>query len=244
MLTEIEVVGSMKAHHRPDKPMDRYVLTEVLKRKPYLKQYQPESGDRWLDVGGNIGTFVMSVLENAPDVSVVSVEPEPGNFEVLELNVLENSLSDRVTALNAAVVGKVTSPTVPLYLGSSPGSYSLITKRGRDVMEVPVLSINDLLRDHSVNCLKLDCEGAEFEIIQEITEDSWSRLRYLTCEFHFNILKDKPLNGFPKWTETRRLIASIFPFVDMVEDPQKNWHTVFVASRSPLPLRTKRTRSQ
>lgn len=54
--------------------------------------------DHLLDVGANIGTNTVEILTRLPVVTCLAVEPEPTNFELLQLNLVANGLLDRVTA--------------------------------------------------------------------------------------------------------------------------------------------------
>src|SRR5262249_31063268 len=57
----------------------------------------------FVDVGANIGTTTVMALRRFGFESSVSIEPAPGNFLALRVNVVANDLESRVTAINAAV---------------------------------------------------------------------------------------------------------------------------------------------
>ena len=65
---------------------DEKVIPEVLKTNVYQSKkndFYIESKDRWLDLGGNIGTFLLLCLAVRVQF-VISFEPEPENFSILK----------------------------------------------------------------------------------------------------------------------------------------------------------------
>jgi hypothetical protein len=68
---------------------DEKVIIEVFKTNVYEKPkvgFYIEAGDRWLDLGGNIGTFSMLALARN-GAKVVTYEPEPENMSLLKKNL-------------------------------------------------------------------------------------------------------------------------------------------------------------
>lgn len=96
---------------------DEKVIPEVLRRCVYEKPrigFFLESTDKWLDLGGNIGTFVL-LCQVRGVVSVVSFEPEPENFRMLTRNVQKNfPRATNILLVPHAV--SVQKGTLPLYL--------------------------------------------------------------------------------------------------------------------------------
>jgi FkbM family methyltransferase len=82
-------------------------------------------GRTFVDVGANIGTTTVSALLFHPLGRAVALEPEPENFVTLQLNVLLNGLSERVTAIPAAASSSVGSVELMVDLKSS-GLHSVV----------------------------------------------------------------------------------------------------------------------
>jgi FkbM family methyltransferase len=55
-----------------------------------------------------------------------------------------------------------------------------------DTYEVPVVTLDDLLRQVGghIDVLKLDVEGAEFEVLQKASPDALARINQILVEFH------------------------------------------------------------
>jgi FkbM family methyltransferase len=60
----------------------------------------PSHGSRrvLVDIGGNIGTISISAVVHGWVDRCVTFEPEPGNFRLLQSNILLNGVGDRITA--------------------------------------------------------------------------------------------------------------------------------------------------
>jgi len=66
----------------------------------------PREAKSILDLGGNIGAFSLMASSRAPQAKIFSVEPFPDTFLRLKSSVVANRLSDRVIAIQAAIVGE------------------------------------------------------------------------------------------------------------------------------------------
>jgi FkbM family methyltransferase len=133
------------------------------------QEYRPlgvEADDVVLDLGGHIGSACRYFLRCGAK-QVVTVEPEPYNFALLERNVAGLP----VTAIDAAVTA--TAGEVKLYTNPRQRSRAAHSTAdhypGRDTRLVRGVAFVDLLRDHEPDRIKVDCEGAEYEIFESIT---------------------------------------------------------------------------
>jgi FkbM family methyltransferase len=61
------------------------------------------TGMHTVDIGANIGTTTVDLVCHYGVGRVVAIEPEPTNFRLLRLNVIENAIEDSVTTVNLAV---------------------------------------------------------------------------------------------------------------------------------------------
>ena len=160
--------------YRP-KTTDEKVIPEVLKKCVYerkLLNFEIEPNERWLDLGGNIGTFaLLCVVRGA---QVFSYEPEPENFDILCRNVKEKSAKLFQKAISTK------DGLLPLYV--CKGDYNkyrhtLCPKRGRSTIQVPVESILKVLKKHKTDCIKMDIEGAEIEILEFLSSKHYQEHR-------------------------------------------------------------------
>jgi FkbM family methyltransferase len=157
---------------------DEYVSKEIVRSYGTL-----DVKDRVvLDIGANIGCFSRWALDQGCK-SIVSIEPEPNNFNMLILNTQEDT---GVTLINAALTPKPAG-RIPLFIsptGRNPGNSSTYSRRGRISFEVDTISVLDLFSgDHDITVAKIDCEGAEYNLIPELHKTG---LKEFALEYHIN----------------------------------------------------------
>ncbi len=78
-------------------------------------------------------------------------------------------------------------------------------------------SIRELILEKDLHniAVKLDCEGCEFEIIENLTQDIFDRIDYIAMEYHsdpYNIIQKLTETGFMLRKEKKTLIPEGFIF--------------------------------
>lgn len=151
-----------------------------------LETFSNAKGKSFLDVGGNIGYFSCLFGKLAgPEGKVVSVEPEPGNRQLLERNLRNNDLTN-VKVLGYAVGAATATAKMGLYKAANRGRHSLVDLEPcKEFIEVPVRRLDDLLQDAGVDswaAMKLDAEGYE-PYIFEGAQQTLSRTELLLMEY-------------------------------------------------------------
>ena len=64
---------------------DEKAFREVIEKNSYQRKYfQIESGEEWIDLGGNVGAFALMVLKNNAKVKIY--EPDPFSCRMIEKN--------------------------------------------------------------------------------------------------------------------------------------------------------------
>jgi hypothetical protein len=98
---------------------------------------------------------------------------------------------------------------VPLYL--CKGDYnkyrhSLLYKRGRPMIQVPVKSIFSVLKKYPINCIKMDIEGSEIEILEQMQKHDLEKIQKMVFEYSFDF--DKSIPRFIRIIEKLQTIFS------------------------------------
>jgi FkbM family methyltransferase len=141
-----------------------------------IKRFTPKKGDIVIDIGAHIGLYtIISSKRVGANGKVVAIEADPSNFEMLNSNIKLNQLTN-VTPLNYAVYSKESK--VKLYLPSGESGftkYNTIMPNWINTQEKFVevnantldylLQLNEI-RQEEVNWIKIDVEGAEFEVLK------------------------------------------------------------------------------
>ena len=171
---------------------DWFTLLECCVRLDYVTTpITLEPGDVVVDIGGNFGAF--SVLAGnmvGPGGQVFCYEPFPPAFERIQNHIAAANGLDNVVVTNAGVSGQAGRFHLNLSGKSAYNSlYSEIDGRemgqGRSV-EVEIISaqsIFDSMPD-TIDLMKIDCEGAEYDIFDSLDDATLRRVRQYAIEMH------------------------------------------------------------
>ena len=139
-----------------------------------------------IDIGAHIGVFSIMAARRAPGVRVFAFEPLPENFLRFTKNIARNVLAGQITAVQQAVGG--TRGTRDLYMMPerfSPSLHPLAGSEGK--VSVACVTLADIFDAHGIatcDFLKIDCEGAEYEILMSTPPEYFKRIRSITLETH------------------------------------------------------------
>ncbi|WP_223293749.1 FkbM family methyltransferase [Gallionella capsiferriformans] len=117
----------------------------------------------FVDVGANIGSYTI-LAGGAVGARCFSVEPIKSTFHLLEENINLNRLSENVQALNMGI-GKEKG-VLRFTAGLDTVNHVVAdSEQVDDVVEVPIVSLNDLLENQEPLLIKIDVEGFETNVI-------------------------------------------------------------------------------
>jgi FkbM family methyltransferase len=132
--------------------------------------YRVAPGEVVIDIGGNIGTFSVYAAAVCRASRVIAFEPFPDNYRMLLKNVEQNNLH-MITCVNQAVAGSSGVRTMRLNPIDS-GSHSLVKGTLERTVNVECCTLDDIFQRYSlskIDYLKVDCEGSEYEILENAT---------------------------------------------------------------------------
>ena len=165
--------------------MTLFIYKEIFVDHCYDVELSGVEHPRFLDVGANTGLFALRMKQLFPNSSVVCFEPFPPNFEQLKETIRLNALSN-VTAVAKGVGGRSRSERLYIHQ-SNIGGHSIFpdlasSRTYVDIQLVDLSAALQELEDGRCDMLKLDCEGAEKEIIESITADVARRILRIIFE--------------------------------------------------------------
>jgi FkbM family methyltransferase len=144
-----------------------------------IEHFTPKQGDIVVDVGAHMGRYtIISSKRVGTNGKVIALEAHPGNFEMLNRNIKLNQLTN-VISLNYAAYSKETK--IKLYVPGEESGYTVYNtimsnRAGNEdkFVEVNANTLDYLLqlnqiREEEVNWIKIDVEGAEFEVLKGAT---------------------------------------------------------------------------
>lgn len=151
-----------------------------------------------IDIGAHIGAFSVFAAFVNPSLKIYAYEPAPDNFKLLKKNINLNKFGNRIIPNEIAIVGD-NGKTRELYLtGKEHGLYTI----DRDYLEaiksydfhgavktigVKTRTLKDVFSDCGIKfCafLKIDCEGAEYEILFNTPPEILRKIKAMSVEYH------------------------------------------------------------
>ncbi len=195
--------------------MDVWSVKETFIDRFYEK-YGTPVGNHWtvIDIGGGLGEFTLFAAVGHPQNRVLAFEPFGQSFHLLEANVRGSGVSN-VEAFNEAV----SAQTGTLRLASAAGE-PLQFQSGRDLAgmqaeTVPAVSLADLFaRQHIERCdlLKLDCEGAEYDILFNAPDEILQRIQRMVMEYHDQV-NGRHHNELSRYLNSKGFATQVTPNV-------------------------------
>ncbi len=178
LLLEIHVPNHDYRIHCPLNKEDFIVMTKH--EEEIIGIFRPKEGDIVVDIGAHMGRYTIpSAKSVGVSGKVIAVEAHPYNFGILQHNLKLNKLTN-VSALNSAVYSK--KANLKLYLPDEDLGYTmhhslmtnyLSTKYNNEIerkfVEVEADTLDNLLKSSgitTVNWIKIDVEGAEYEVLK------------------------------------------------------------------------------
>jgi FkbM family methyltransferase len=116
-----------------------------------------------LDLGGNIGLFGLWMFARFPAGSLTAFEPDPRNARLLSTTIRANRLQERWRLIEAAV--GTDSGEVRFAAGEFGTSHITSSPDDTGTLTVPLVDVFD--HTSAVDLLKIDIEGAEWEILED-----------------------------------------------------------------------------
>jgi len=139
-----------------------------------------------VDIGACVGGFIERVAENGA-CRIFAYEPNRKSAEHLR-----DTYGDKITLKNVAVAGKRGKAKFYTYGENSMSESDSLFRRDdswlareNESYEVDVISLNTVLSKHDeIDLLKIDAEGAEYEMLKTVHKPKLRKARQIIVEFH------------------------------------------------------------
>ena len=163
---------------------DLMALTHVWLIEEYKsKNFEINDTDVIIDVGGHIGLFSLYASQFCKNGLIYSFEPVPENYDLLIDNVRSNDLN-QIKPFNLAVSNS--NSDIKLYLNDDEAGHSMFSKSSKSIT-VDSISLQQIFDNNNIeNCnfLKLDCEGTEYEILENLPTSYFDKIKKIVIEYH------------------------------------------------------------
>ena len=163
---------------------DLMALTNVWMTNEYdIENFQIAENDTIIDIGAHIGLFSLLVSQFCKTGKIFSFEPINDNFNLLVSNLKLNQ-TENIHPFNLAVSKNTSS--VNLFLNSDQSAHSIFSSDSESVT-IQSISLQRILDENKISScklLKLDCEGAEYEIIDSLPIEYFNKIENIVIEYH------------------------------------------------------------
>ena len=177
------IVRTMDDHRVAVDPADHTVAYAIMRRGSWQRDQLEKAvailrstgglvpGRMFLDVGAHIGTQTLYAMLTGAFSGAMCFEPEPRNFEILELNMLINGLEAKVSCRRSAI-GDAPGELALGLDSANRSAHSFVREiAGRNTMRVPVQTLDRLLAEAGlvatdVGLVWIDVEGFEPQVLR------------------------------------------------------------------------------
>jgi FkbM family methyltransferase len=186
------------------------LLSMTIREDEIIERFNPKRGDIVIDIGAHFGRYTIIASKRVGlNGQVVAIEADPNNFEMLNRNIELNKLTN-VIALNYAVYSRPAK--IKLYLAGQESGHTIystvMSDRAQSEEKFVDVEANTLdllmqsngIKQEDVNWIKIDVEGAEYEVLKGATNIlSKSKDISLLIEIHnlsLGMNQYKPISEF------------------------------------------------
>ncbi len=168
-------------------PNDVWALKETFLDGFYERfGFRIEAGWNILDIGGGIGDFAIFAATAAPGTRVAAYEPTRESLALMQENLALNGLAQVLTYHEAvwSQAGELAIAASPVEPGRNRSKRPEDEGNQVTVRSVPLAEAIARLGPDGCQLLKVDCEGAEFDIFLETQSTVLDRVERIVMEYH------------------------------------------------------------
>lgn len=132
-----------------------------------------------LDCGANVGLSALYFKKKYPEAKVIAYEADPEICKILEKNIIDNGITD------VEIINKTIWSTETLIEFSVEGADAGRIDTGSDkkIIKIPTVSLQSIIKDTHFDLVKIDIEGAEFEVIKG-SDSLLKYSKFVFVEYH------------------------------------------------------------
>lgn len=178
----------------------QFLIYEIIEKKVYFPvgfpMFLDSTNATTIDIGANVGVFTI-FLSHLTKGKVLAFEPFPANYANLHNNLALNNVENvRPMKLGVdAIEGQRMLLITPEALSGCrfPTDTDLKSVTQERLVPITCCTFKGILLSESVQLgtqpvlVKMDCEGAEYGILESLDDDTLSMINMLTIEYHDNV---------------------------------------------------------
>jgi len=170
---------------------DGSVINENWIDKPYSKYVNKiKDNSIVIDVGAHIGAFSVFVAKHAKNTLVYSYEPLSENFILLQENIQLNNFEKNIIPFKLGIWGKEGKYRLFIINNHMQLATMYLKKswKNEKIINIECTTLKNVFISNKIykcNFLKIDCEGAEYEILYNTPKEYFKRIETIFAELHF-----------------------------------------------------------
>ena len=165
--------------------MDALTIKEVFVNNDY-KIKSSKQPKIIIDIGANIGSFSIFAASKMPNAKIFSFEPLRGTFQQLKENISINGFGKQIVPNKMAVYKE--EKRIKLYDAGISGLSSIYRTRNEENFElIKSTTLKNIFEKNKIKTcdyLKIDCEGAEYDILSNCPKSIFKKIKTISLEFH------------------------------------------------------------
>ncbi|WP_460951376.1 FkbM family methyltransferase [Spirosoma daeguense] len=173
-----------------------------------------------LDIGANAGFFPIQLLSKIQKATIYAYEPVPANVAAFQETVDKNPrLAQNIQIFQMAVTGKPLEK-LELFMESAGKNqvvasvFSNFHENNTEKINVPCIRLTDIIQTNklkTINLLKLDCEGSEYDIIYNTAPELIRQIDKIIVEVHDLDDKRNNVTSFNQYVQSLGYVTSYEP---------------------------------
>ncbi len=164
--------------------MDLWVLAESCLNRVYPVPDAFNQNSVIVDIGAAFGDYSIMMAKLYPKSKIYAFEPYSPSFDLLNINIKLNKLTNIVT-YNIAV----TPDGNDIYFDSNtllPGNSQTTDKKSPNVIKIKSINFQEFIDNLKtpIDILKIDCEGYEYPILLSLNNSHFKKINNIVMEYH------------------------------------------------------------
>jgi FkbM family methyltransferase len=173
----------------------RHTYKEIFEDKSYMFAEPSDKKFIILDCGSNVGISLVFFIKFYPNAIIEAFEPDPINFSILKEN-LSYYDCNALTIHNKGVWTNESLLKFDAQGGMGSGIMTDVNNMNAQSIDIEVVRLKDIISKYgSIDFIKLDIEGAEFEVLKDCLP-VLSKVKAMFVEFHCNKTAEQKLDEF------------------------------------------------
>ena len=181
--------GKVLRFHIREETADADLVRCCVSGDDYRIRYFGVPGKLFVDVGAYIGPVTVAAASKG--MRCIAVECLPENAALIEQNVILNGYQGVVSVVQKAIHDVSGEEVKAFYAPNDTAAMrrhrfignTHVDRKNDNYVTVPTVCLDDLVTE-DVHVLKIDCEGAEWKMLEGATPSTLDRITFFIGEFH------------------------------------------------------------